>query len=366
MDDLHALAALLSPVRDAPPGEGILTASQVAAARDHGIGPLLYNSLHATGEWSRQSAATKRVLGELAARAALVEQLRTSHLCRVIEALRHANVQPLLFKGTALAHRHYPEPWLRPRVDTDLLIKREDERAVAQIFEQLDLVRAARPRGEHVTHQQTYQATVDGVVHEYDVHWKMWDPQVFSDAFTYDELAAASVPLPALGGAAAAGDVHALVIACVHRVAHHFDARRLLWVYDIDAVARKLTPSHWNAVAALVADKRLRSVCARGLALAVEYFHSPVPAAMMAELSAAADDEPAAAYLGERLRRVDILRSDLQALGWRGRAALLREHLFPEPSYILRSYGRTERVLLPALYLHRIVRGAAAWFRPLR
>jgi len=366
MDDLHAIAALLSPTREGPHHSDVLNERQAAVARDHGLGPLLYHALHAAGAWPRQPDAARRALGETAARAALVEQLRTTHTCSVVDALGGANVQPLLFKGAALAYRHYPEPWLRPRVDTDLFIRREDIEATERMFVRLGLHRALRPRGEHVTHQQTYQIAVDGLVHEYDVHWKVWDPQVFSDVFTYDELLEGAVRLPTLGNAAAPGDVHALVIACAHRVAHHFDLDRLLWVYDIDRVARSLAASQWRAAVALAREKRLRSVCARGLALAIDYFDTPVPPDAMTELSAAAADEPTAAYLQERLRRVDLLRSDLHALGWRGKAALLREHLFPEPSYILRSYGRTGRMLLPALYLHRIVRGAAAWFRPLR
>ncbi len=45
---------------------------------------------------------------------------------------------------------------------------------------------------------------------------------------------------------------------------------------------------------------------------------------------------------------------------------LLREHVFPAPAYILNYYGRRQPLLLPALYLHRILRGAGSWFRPIR
>jgi hypothetical protein len=76
--------------------------------------------------------------------------------------------------------------------------------------------------------------------------------------------------------------------------------------------------------------------------------------------------ELTARYVAGGLRRLDVLRSDMHALeGWRACAALLREHLLPPPSYILRRYGSRRAFLLPAFYVHRIACGAARWFRPL-
>ena len=51
----------------------------------------------------------------------------------------------LVFKGTALAYTCYPEPSLRPRLDTDLLIRRADrEDGVAGVSSVWD----ARARSE--------------------------------------------------------------------------------------------------------------------------------------------------------------------------------------------------------------------------
>src|SRR5207244_7367213 len=91
------------------------------------------------------------------------------------------------------------------------------------------------------------------------------------------------------------------------------------------------------------------------------------PRRVVHALAAAGDADPSRAYLRHRWRRVDILRSDLHSLSdWRARARLLREHLVPPPAYILASYGRTRATLLPVLYVHRILRGALEWFRPLQ
>jgi hypothetical protein len=357
-----ALSAILKGVGD--PWSGLVDDELVAEAERHDLAPLIYHALRVSGAWERQPVAARHALAQMAAAAAIVEEFSRRDVHRVLEALANSGVSPLLFKGAALANRTYARPWLRPRLDTDLLIREEEVDAAAAAFEQLGFSRVLRPIGEHVTHQFAYRTSSEGVCLEYDVHWKIADPQLFADILSYDELAADAAPLPTLGPAARAiGDVHALVVACTHRVAHHYDTGSLLWLYDIALLARTLDESQWSQFIRLTSEKRIRRVCARGLALAAELFGAPAPSALWD----AHEPEPTAAYLRTRLRRVDILRSDLRTLtGWRARAKLIREHLFPRPSYILQSYGQTHRLALPVLYLHRIVSGAVDWFRPLR
>ena len=53
----------------------------------------------------------------------------------------------------------------------------------------------------------------------------------------------------------------------------------------------------------------------------------------------------------------------MKELGWGARLRLLREVAFPAPRYMLQSYGWADtgltRALLPALYLHRGLRGVS-------
>ena len=360
------LAGLLVRGRDGGTWDGTIDPALVREAERHDIGPLVYRALHRGGAWDRQSDGVRDALTRIAAEAALLDEVRRSRDREMIAALAASGIEPLVFKGAALGHRHYAESWLRPRVDTDLLIRSDDQAATAAVLERLGYTRAARPTGDHVTHQFTYGAGTPAGRVQYDVHWKIADPQVFADVLTYDEAALDAVPLPALGGSARAiGDVHALVVACTHRVAHHFDTDSLQFLYDVDVVARRLGEKQWDRVAAFASAKRMRRVCARGLQLAADRFATPVPSRIWSVL-AADGPEPSARYLEPRLRRVDILRSDLRTLGWRARLRLLREHLLPPPAYLLASYGTTHAALLPVLYAHRIVRGAFRWFRPLR
>jgi hypothetical protein len=226
---------------------------------------------------------------------------------------------------------------------------------------------AARTSGELVTNQVTYVSQAGSVDRVFDVHWKVADPQVFADLFSYDELEHDAIALPALGPSARTFcNVHALLVACTHRVAHHYDREILIFLADIDRLARRLDKGDWDRLAALAESKQIRAVTARGLELAAQYFDTPVPAGIRDRLTVDIDAEPTARYLDPRLRKVDILLSDFTRLGWRARIKLLREHVLPPASFVLRSYGREHPLFAPPLYVYRILRGVGAWFRPIR
>src|SRR5207248_540191 len=162
--------------------------------------------------------------------------------------------------------------------------------------------------------------------------WKPSIPQVFADLFPNEELAARSVPLPQLGeGARGVGPVHALAIACIHRVAHHQHDHRLIWMYDIHLLAGALEPGEADEFLELAHRKRIATVCMQAVSLAREKFATRLPAGLiegLQDLSSANRDEPSAAYAGRQLRQIDGLLLDLAALkGWRLRLRFLREHV---------------------------------------
>jgi hypothetical protein len=365
--DLTSLAAYLRPPGEALPALDLTICEQL---REQGIGPLVYRALRERHLLHTQPTLVRQELRRLYREEAILEPFRREEVARVLDGLAHAGVRALVFKGTALAYTCYPEPALRPRLDTDLLIRRDAVDAASRVFERLGCTRALRTAGELVTHQFTYVSARHGLDIAFDVHWKLSDPQAFADLFSFEELDRAAIPAPALARTARAfGDEHALLVACTHRVAHHFDKEILGFLYDIDLLSRRLDVLAWDRVAAMAATKRIRRVTLRGLDLASQLLGTPIPERVLLELGAPSPpvaEEPTAAYLNDGLRRVDILRSDLRELGWRRRLKLIREHLLPAPSYVLQSYGQTRRETLPFLYLIRIVRGASAWFRPLR
>jgi hypothetical protein len=312
-----------------------------------------------------------------------IEQITRRELREVIATLHADGVSPLIFKGAALAFTHYPDPALRPRVDVDLLVGPGDVRATTRVFERMGYRRSLSVTGELVgsegpnfesngylvSSQIPYEKTDRyGVHHAFDVHWKTSIPRVFANLLTFEELISGSVPIALLGDAAAAiGPVHALAIACIHRVAHHHDNDHLIWLYDIHLLAGALGPAEAEKFLRLAHRTRLIAVCEQALSLAQQKFGTRLPAGLLETFRGIKfrhDREVSAAYLRPNIRKVDILLSDLAALeSWRQRLQLLKEHVFPPASYMQNVYGVSGRSLLPVLYVWRVMEGVGGWFR---
>ena len=101
---------------------------------------------------------------------------------------------PVVFKGAALAQTHYTESWRRPRYDADVLITRDSRERVFAALEELGYTRRAFISGELVMYQAPFER-VDhlGIEHALDIHWRIANPQVFSQVLTHGELVERSV-----------------------------------------------------------------------------------------------------------------------------------------------------------------------------
>jgi hypothetical protein len=81
-----------------------------------------------------------RKLQNEAVTASALDLLGERELRKVLISLVEYGVRPLLLKGASLAYTVYPSPALRPRGDTDLLVREGDLPRVAQILRKLGYV----------------------------------------------------------------------------------------------------------------------------------------------------------------------------------------------------------------------------------
>jgi hypothetical protein len=159
--------------------------------------------------------------------------------------------------------------------------------------------------------------------------------------------------------------IDALLLACLHRVAHHDDEVDLLWLWDIHLLTSRLSAEQTERFVSLAARAGMTGVSARGLDLVSAVFGTPGAAALASRLRSEGDGhpEPSARFIGG-VRPITTLRADLTALrGWRRRLGLVAEHVFPSRTYIRAMYPGWPDVLLPLAYLDRVARGAPKWFR---
>ncbi len=345
-----------------PRGPGVSADFDVVleAARSHRVDVLLADLLlRAPGE----GVFPREPLEDVVRLAAARELSEAHDLSRLVDAAHNRGLELLLLKGAALAYTHYRQPYLRPRNDIDLFLRSADLGGAEDLLASLGYERAPEADAEMWTGQRHYvKAAPSGAVH-IDLHWRVANPLAFAGALTFEDAWPRSVAVPALGPfARALSAPDALLLACVHRVAHHQDRINLLWLWDIHLIASGLSPAEWNLLLDRATLSRMRRVCARGLTLAQECFGTAIPDAASDALGAAAD-EPASAFLRGGFRPIDVARADLATLTtWRQRFALVREHLFPQAVYMRAKYPRWPAVLLPFAYLHRIVSGAPRWF----
>jgi len=345
--------ALCALVRALPNPAAAIDDDVVACAREHRLHLVL-----------AQRTDRGDLAGDLRA-AAAVEAARQRELGRTLTALAAAGVGAVCIKGAAIAQTHYSRPEMRPRLDTDLLIPPGARGEAARVLQAAGYERPVETDGDFCT-SQVHWTRVDGagIDHQLDVHWRISNALAFAGALTYAEVAFRAVRLPQIApDALAPCPIHSLLIACIHRVAHHGDSAHLLWLYDLSLIANALDDEERAEFAALVAERQVRAVCASSLRRAGDAFGGAAPdlAGRIAP-APGSKTEPTAALLSSQLRLVDLLAADIRALEtWAKRVQLVREHVFPSREYMLARYG--DHRPLAWLYLQRIAGGAPKWFR---
>jgi len=331
------------------------------AAQAHGVHGLVTQALRANELWHLVLPETRAALNSHLRHTALSDRYFRRQTIRAVTALREAGIPILTFKGEAIACTHYPRPHLRPRCDTDLLVAKRDASAAARVLEALGY-RPVNMVAREVVHTQQVFSEIDGAMrHVIDLHWGVSNRPPFAGVFTFDELARDAVEIGPIPGMPAPNPVHALLLACLHRVTHHENSVRLVWLYDIALLAGGLSDKEWEQVRRIAFRKALCGVCATGIEMAASFFRcSPRTFSQVATLHALGrkHDEPSLAYLGARRGPLRRILLDARHTGSLPRTIqLLASHAFPDAAYMRRTYGARNPLSLARSYAYRAARG---------
>lgn len=291
-------------------------------------------------------------------RDAPLELIREAEYRRILDLLAAADIRPLLIKGTALAYSLYPHPQWRSRCDLDLVFP---NRATVDQARRL-LVAAGYTRPNAVNGDWVILANTLtrcdrlGISHSLDLHWSALNQPALAGSLGFAQLAAAAQALPALGPHARIPSLpHAILIACLHRIANIRTGRanRLIWLYDIHLIASRLDADQWRSLAALARARGVAGLVLDGLQAAHANLDTGLPDDTLADLGRATTGE----WLtpGRFATEFTALLTDLRALpGWRAPLQLIREHLYPSADYMRIKYAGTDKAL-SVLYLRRIL-----------
>lgn len=327
-----------------------------ARAAYHGVGPLLF--IRAGGEIFRDEALA-RTMWELRHRLAL---------SRLLKAAAQAGIRCAVMKGSALAYDLYPEPSLRPRADSDLLVAPQDVDAFRAILKAQGFIpffdQAATPDAGRTQEPWTLTAP-DGSTHDIDLHWQPLNGPALEAVLPAAEALDATIPLPRLcPEALALSHPHSFLHACIHRAQHilspyftggeaHYGGDRLIWLCDIDLLVKAMTPQDWTIVLDRAEATGIAPVCRVALADAARLLGTGTPDDVLARLASA----PGGAVSDYLLRSGRAARAlaDLKALGWRGAVRQGTYRLFPPAEFVRMQYPLS-RLPLPLLYLRRMGR----------
>lgn len=358
LDALDAAeAAICAALREEPvrPGD---PESFVRLALSEGVVPLLWRSATLP---ELPDPCVDLLRDEVRQQLALASA-REPHLKGVLGAFADAGVDVLLIKGAHLAYSVYTDPALRPRNDTDLLVRPSHQKRARRVLESLGYRRQPAITGVAVQGQAIFdREDAPGCV--LDVHERLASPIVAAGIFDFPRLWNQSLPIPALGAMARGPDpLDAIAIAAIHLAAHHPRERGLLWLFDLHLLTRTLSESDIIRLARTAKDRQIGSLLATVLAKAHARFPTPGAAAIVAALPFDAS-EPSAALLRERPAAEQALLDVKTLRGVRARLAYIAGHLFPPADYMRRRYAPDSRAPLAWLYLARLATGSGKWLR---
>lgn len=331
----------------------------------HGITALVYAKTRKPTRWLRDDL--RDAMREAARYQAAREIVLRQEVVTILAAAERLGIQPLLLKGAALAYALYPEPSLRGRNDTDLLVAPDDKAPMIALLEGLGYVGDVIS-GEHwATSERSFTRQVaSGITSRIDVHWRINNSPVFWHAgLEHKALAASAQPLAALHPSARCPDFPAMFLhAGIHRASHvrapmemdgvkYVVVNRLIWLYDIHLLSAAMTDAGWTRLLAISQATGLLGICRSAVEATADRFGTVIPGRVTARLQRL-DRESASDLLDggawqTKLMEFRALPSREARWGW------LREHLLPHRTYMRARYPLNPRAPLALLHLKRLL-----------
>jgi hypothetical protein len=327
-----------------------------------GMAPLLWFKLNQAGRPPDWPVPVLKALRRRALREAAVEMARDADLEILLGAFEEKGIRPLLLKGAALSHMHYPRAGLRPRCDTDLLVPESQKEVAAALMRELGFQPLYEADVDQISAQMSWlKPGGTGVECNYDLHWRISNnDRRFARVFSHEHLSARAVDVHAMGEHARTLEpVDALVLACMHRAGHYsHSGDRLIWLYDIHLLAGALDEEKTARFCVLVRELDIEGLCGDAFAVTRHWFGTALPPPLEAMCPLTGGSE-IRGYLrsGRQAGIRGFVRRELGGMSWKEGVRFIAQNLFPPPAYMRWRYASTNRLSLPWLYLKRMLQG---------
>ena len=271
------LAALASGTVDWP--------ALVELAIREGTAPLLHFHLHRLDLLDRLHLAARRRLTEVVQSVWAANVVLARDWGEATAALRQARVETVTLKGMALANVVYPEPWLRPMADVDLLVRPADRAAALATLRELGY----RSPGDAADELGASRSFAELVRHgtRIDLHWHAARYLRFEGVVEvdHDGLWRRARPLVTPEGRSLMLSPEDLLLHLVVHLTLGSDFARVLWYADLDAVVRAFAGElHWERLAEEADRWHIKGLTGWALGVAAASFGTPLPSGLLERL----------------------------------------------------------------------------------
>lgn len=323
---------------------------------DHGIASCLYHNLKPT-----QSALAKQILPDSQRLQLIaVEMLRETEFTKTMEYLSlQLESPPIVFKGQALAYDLYEQPWLRPRSDTDVLIKIEHLAELKKVMLGMEYKEIPTVNESLITYQISMRKKLTNHSYVWDIHWHFSNRTAYQSILNYSSLIQNTRHIFInKHGFLAPNKVHDLLIACLHLIGHHLEKIRLIWLYDIYLLLEALTDVEKEEFIEFAIEHEEVAIAWQTIMI---YLDKYLPDARTEKFK-------------QKLSQMDIdqlknrtylnrFMKDAQGLTKKDKIRYFRQHIFPSKNYMMERFRLRHHWQLPVWYFIRIIRAIPKLFQ---
>ena len=343
-------------------------------AHQHGVLPLVYKTLKKLyeEEYLPYVPYTDTLITEakdLYRAIAQKNMLMSAELIRIMKLFQANNIEALAFKGPALAQAAYGDITLRQYGDLDILIHRKDFRHIASLMQEkgysphypIEIFAGDKVMFEMNNDCPFYDRNRGLAV---EIHWDFFRKLALpTERFSPWENTE-TVMINGKDIRTLSSETHLLYHA-LHGAKHVWE--RLVWIVDIDRFIRSTPDLDWGKTIGMAKNMGAEKMFFSGLALAHNYFHTPLPDTILHRCQTL-KLEPFIAYVGSELSSENPASED--SLAKLSKVIGLRDTLYSKTMTLLEFMfrpGINERrtVILPdsLFWLYWIIRPAGMAYR---
>lgn len=335
----------------------------------HGIALALLRDPARLANWP---ASLREHLLEQARAQTFWEMGHRTVLARLIALLDDAGTPALVTKGSALAYSAYPDPALRRRGDSDLLLGEVPRKPLRAVL----AAHGFRPSGDPRPLQESWASQCPmGFTHVFDLHWRINSSALLAERLDRAGIGTRSAPLPRLSETARGiAPADNLVLIAINRALHEtfgyqsgeaklFEQDRLIWALDTHLLGSAFSAADWQDLLAAASASGTGPLVHSLLAYARATMETALPPEIVAALAILPEDPELLGYF-EAMSGFARLRCDLAASPTLGAKLRLAGYtLFPGTEVLHERFPDAAHWPLAALQARRIVAGAGKLLR---